>query len=136
MRKKVLKTRIRDCAFSWFNFYNKNGAPLNLTQEEFPALKSLLKNEILVIQKLDKGNFIAIIEKSDYFKKMRNILSNSSKFTQVSIAEDEQLNFIVNVEKHITDLLEDLENSEIISENVSESFKPRRSRFGILYDLC
>ena len=67
---------------------------------------------------------------------MRNILSNSSKFTQVSVAEDEQLNFIVNVEKHITDLLKDLENSEIISENVSEGFKQRRSRFGTLYDLC
>ena len=39
---------------------------------------------------------------------MRNIVSNSSKLTQVSVAEDKQVNFIVNVEKHITDLLKDL----------------------------
>ena len=67
---------------------------------------------------------------------MRNILSDSSKFTQVSVAEDKQLNFIVNVENHITDLLRDLKNSEVIFETVYKSLKPRGSRFGILYGLC
>ena len=46
------------------------------------------------------------------------------------------MNFIVNVEKHITDLLKDLKNSEVISETVYKSLKPRGSRFGILYGLC
>ena len=135
-KKEVLKTRIKDCAFSSLNSYNENDAPLNLTPEEFAALKSLSKNKNLFIQKLDKGNSIAIIDKSDYLEKMRNILSDSSKFTQVSVAEDKQLNFIVNVEKHITDLLKDLKNSEVIFETVYKSLKPRDSRFGILYDLC
>ena len=67
---------------------------------------------------------------------MRNILSDSSKFIQVSATEDKQLNFLVNVEKHITDLLKDLKNSDIISEIVYKSLKPRGSRFGILYSLC
>ena len=76
--------------------------------EDFAALKSLSKNKNLIIQKLDKGNSIAIIDKSDYHEKMRNILSDSSKFSQVSVTEDNHLNFIVNFEKHITDLLKDL----------------------------
>ena len=101
-KKVVLKTRIKDCAFSLFNSYNENGAPLNLTPEEFAVLKSLSKSKNLIIQISDKGNSIAIIDKSNYLEKMRNILSDSSKFTQVSVAEDKQLNFIVNVEKHIT----------------------------------
>ena len=42
---------------------------------------------------------------------MQNIVSDSSKFTQVSLAEDKNLNFIVNVEKHLTDLFKDLKNS-------------------------
>ena len=67
---------------------------------------------------------------------MRNIVSNSSKLTQVSVAEDKQVDFIVNVEKHITDLLKDLKNSEVISETVYKSLKPRGSSFGILYGLC
>ena len=46
------------------------------------------------------------------------------------------MNFIVIVEKHITDLLRDLKNSEVIFETVYKSLKPRGSRFGILYGLC
>ena len=67
---------------------------------------------------------------------MRNMLSDSSKFNQVSVVEDKQLNFIVNVEKYITDLLRDLKNSEIIFETVYKSLKPRGSRFAIFYGLC
>ena len=42
-KKEVLKTRIKDCAFSSFNSYNETGAPLNLTLEEFGGLKPLSK---------------------------------------------------------------------------------------------
>ena len=56
-KKEVLKTRIKDYAFSSFNSYYENGAPLNLTPEEFAALKSLSKNKNLNIQKSDKGNY-------------------------------------------------------------------------------
>ena len=46
------------------------------------------------------------------------------------------MNFIVYVEKHITDLLRDLKNSEVIFETVYKSLKPRGSSIGILYGLC
>ena len=62
-KKETLKTRINDCAFCSSNSYKENGAPLNLTPEEFAALKSLSKNKNLIIQKLDKCNSIAIIDK-------------------------------------------------------------------------
>ena len=67
---------------------------------------------------------------------MRNISSDSGKFTHVFVGEDKQLNFIVNIEKHIMDLLKDLRNSEVIYETVCKSLKPRGSRFGIVYGLC
>ena len=135
-KNKVLKTRIKDCAFSLFNSYNENGAPLNLTSEELAVLKSLSKNISLIIQKSDKGYSIAISDRSNYLEIMRSILSDSSKFTQVSISEDKQLNFIFDVEKYITELLKDLKISEVISETVYKSLKPRGSKFGILYGLC
>ena len=83
--------------FLSINSYNENGAPLNLTPEEFAALKLLSKSKNLIIQKLYKCSSIALIGKSNYLEKMRNILYDSSKFTQVSVAENKQLNFIVNV---------------------------------------
>ena len=99
---------MEDCAFSSFNSYSENGAPLNLSREELAVLKSLSKNKNLIIPKSGKGKSIAIIDKSNYFETLQNILSDSSKFTQVSVADGKQLNFIVHVETHITDLIKDL----------------------------
>lgn len=62
-------------------------------------------------------------------KKKLKILSDSIKFSQVSVT-DNKLNFIVNVEEHIIDLL------EVISENIYKNLKLRGSRFGIFYGLC
>ena len=69
-KKQLLKPRIKDSALSSFSSYNKNSAALNLTKEEFASLKSLSKNDSLIIQKSDKGNSIAIIGKDDYLQKM------------------------------------------------------------------
>ena len=82
-KKEVLKTRIKDCAFSSLNSYNENSPPLNLTPEEFAALKSLSKNKNLITQKSDKGNSTAIIDKSSYLEKCEIsylILVNLLKF--------------------------------------------------------
>ena len=89
---------------------------MNLTKEEFASLKSLSKNDSLVIQKSDKGNSIAIIDKDDYLQKMRNILSDSSKFSEVFVTNEKHLNFLVNIEKKITDLLKQLNDSQVISD--------------------
>ena len=69
---------------------------------------------------MDKGNSIAIIDKSDLeiLKKMQNISSDSGKFAQVSGAKNKQLNFIVNVKKTYADLLKDLRNSEVNSNSL------------------
>ena len=69
-KKQLLKARIKDSALSSFSSYNKNSAALNLTKEEFASLKSLSKNDSLIIQKSDKGNSITIIDKDDYLQKM------------------------------------------------------------------
>ena len=69
---------------------------------------------------MDKGNSIAIIDKSDLeiLKKMQNISSDSGKFAQVSAAKNKQLNFIVNIKKTYADLLKDLRNSEVNSNSL------------------
>ena len=131
-KKEISKTRIKDCAFSLLNSYNENGGPFRFNSIRFRSIKTTFKNKNSIIQKSDECNSIAIIDK---IEKMRNNLSHSSKFTQVSVAEDKQLNFMVNIEKHITDLLKDLKNSEVISETVYKSLKNRGSRFGIPYCL-
>ena len=78
---------------------------MNLTKEELDSLKSLSKKDSLIIQQSDKGNSIAIINKDDYSQKMQTILSDTSKFSEICITKEKQLNFLINIEKSITDLL-------------------------------
>ena len=55
---------------------------------------------------------------------MLNMLSDSSKFSQISVSDDKQLNFIVvNVKERITDLVKVLKKSEAISETAHENLK-------------
>ena len=57
-------------------------------------------------------------------QKMLNMLSDSSKFSQISVSDDKQLNFIVvNVKERITDLVKVLKKSEAISETAYENLK-------------
>ena len=90
----------------------------------------------MIIQKLYKGSSIAIINKDDYLQKMGNILSDSSKFSEICIAKEKHLNFLINIEKQITDLLKQLNDSQVISDTEYKKLKPRGSVFGILYGLC
>ena len=59
---------------------------------------------------------------------MGNILSDSSKFTHISLPEDKQLNFTAHVEKHIANPLKHSKNSGDISGTVYKSLKPRVSK--------
>ena len=43
---------------------------------------------------------------------------------------------MVNIEKQITDLLKQLNDSQVISDTEYKKLKPRGSRFGILYGIC
>ena len=67
---------------------------------------------------------------------MYNILSDSKKFVKSSVVDDKHLNFIIGIEKKLTDLLKELKASEAISETDYKKLKPRDSSFGVLYGFC
>ena len=68
-------------------------------------MKALSKNNDLIIQKPGKGNSIALINNSDYLDKMYNILSDSKKFVETSAVDEKHFNFIIGIEKKLTNLL-------------------------------
>ena len=71
-----------------------------------------MKNTNLIIQNADKGN-IAVLNKNDYISKKKVILSNSSKFQQLSIDQNKVLNEIEHLENRIIDALIKLKNKKI-----------------------
>ena len=71
------------------------------------TLKTLSKSNNLIIQKSDKASSIALISKSDYLHKICNILSDSKKILKSSVVDGKHLNFIIEIERKLTDLLEE-----------------------------
>ena len=71
----------------------------NLSKEKLKALHNLHKQKHIVIQKTDKGKIFVITEKNAYINKMKEIISDTTKFEQINIKEDKQLNFLLKSEK-------------------------------------
>ena len=118
--KEFTRSRLRDCAFTSFTD-SSNINEKNLSKEEHLALKDLIKNRYLVIQKADDGNTIFILNKND-----------SPKFQKLSIDENKVFNHIVHMENKIIGVLKKLKKKKIISEKKYEDLYPVGSRPGIL----
>ena len=113
---KAVKSEILDTAFYSFDGFDNNKMRSNLSKDELKALHNLRKQKHLVIQKADKGNTVVITEKNAYINKMKEIVSDTSKFEQINTEEDKQLNFLLNSEKKVIDLIKRSENEGKISE--------------------
>ena len=73
--KEFIRSRLRDFAFISFRD-SSNINEDNLSKEKHLALKELIKNRDLVIQKADKGNTVVILSKNGYISKMKVIFSD------------------------------------------------------------
>ena len=111
-----VKSKVLNTAISSFDSFNNNKMRSNLSKEELKALHNLRKQKHVVIQKADKGNTVVITEKNAYINKMKEIVSDTSKFEQINTEEDKQLNFLLNSEKKVIDLIKRSENEGKISE--------------------
>ena len=80
--KEFIKSRIRGSVFSSYKDTGKTFEK-NLPKAEFDALKILLKNKDIIVQKADKDNTVVILNRKDYVCKIKNILNDSSKFYKV-----------------------------------------------------
>ena len=87
----------------------------------------------LVIQKADKGNTIVILDKDSYLISVETLLKDSSKFKNITVAPNKDLNYIINSEKRVTDLLKKYKNKNAISEETNNKLRPVGSKLGTLY---
>ena len=78
----------------------------------FDALKILLKNKDIIVQKADKCNTVVILNGKDYVCKMENVLNDSSKFHKVYIDHDKVLNHLIHMENRVTDDFKNLRDKK------------------------
>ena len=89
-----LKVEIKREAFSLYDnysFWDKR----NISKEEHVALKDLSANKDLIIQKLNKGNSVVLLNRNDYIKRLNEMLSDSSKFKELKLKPGKEINFFV-----------------------------------------
>ena len=130
--KEFMKSRLRDSAFS---SYKDTGKTLekNLPKEKFDALKILLKNKDIIVQKADKGNTVVILNREDYVCKIKSILNENSKFQKVYTDHDKILNHLIYMENRVTDVLKTLRDKKEISIEKYKDLSPSGSSPGIMY---
>ena len=101
-----------------------------MPKEEFDALKILLKNKEIVVQ---KGNAVVILNRKGYVCKIKNILNDKSKFQKVYIDQEKILNHLIHMENRVTDVLKNLRDKKEISIEQYKDLSPSSSRTGIMY---
>ena len=67
--RERFKAKIKDIALSSYKLLNDNCKyENNLSSEELSSLKTLMRNKNIVIQKVDKGNTVVIMDKEKYIQ--------------------------------------------------------------------
>ena len=66
-----LKSKTKDVGLSSFRLYNKKDHRFeNLTEDEYEAFLNLKSNKNIIIQKADKRNSVAVVDRLKYVRKM------------------------------------------------------------------
>ena len=125
---------IKNAAFECLHTYDPK-TEQNLSKEEFEALKSLLREEDIIIQKSDKGNSVVILNKCDYIARMDELLADASKFKKLNIEPGKDYNFICNQERRISETLRNIKNSGGMLDSLYEKLNPTGTQPSVLYGL-
>ena len=108
-------------------------SPFNISKDEFESLCKLKNENNLVTQKTDQGKSIVILDKDSYLKSVETFLKDSSKFKNIPVTPDKDLNYVINSEKEVTDLLKKIKNKNAISEETYNKLRSVGSEPETLY---
>ena len=140
-----IKSKLSNTAVSSFtSFKSKARYEKNLPEEELTALNNLIRDNEIVIQRADKGNTVVLTNKDIYVQRIKDIISDRTKFRDLDISTNDVmgcLKYILDSEKRVREVLYryNVTNKNrvagIFSEKVYSNIAPTGSRPGILYGL-
>ena len=133
LQNETIKSKMLDTAFSSFDTFKKNKPKSNLNEIELQVLNSFLQNKDVIIQKADKGNTSVVDDKNTYEKKIKAIISDRSKFEKLDIQEEKYLNFILNKEKRLREIIKPLYEKGCFTKSEFLKICSAGSKPGILY---
>ena len=114
-------------SFDNYNFWNE----LNVSKEEFLALKGLSSNKDVILQKGRSGNSVVLVNKADYTKRMKELLSDVSKFKEITV--EPGINLLLQHEGKLIEFLKRVKSS--VTTDLYKHLYPQGSQPGIMYGL-
>lgn len=103
----------------------------NVFKDELVASTSLSKNKVIKIQKSEKGNPGATVEKITYIRWMRNLLKD-----QMIFKNRDFLNFVVNQEKRKEIISKNQVYPNSMSKEICKYANPVVTRWNTIYRKC
>ncbi|XP_063603275.1 uncharacterized protein LOC134779202 [Penaeus indicus] len=104
----------------------------SISKDDLLLLNDLSKNKDIIVTRPDKGQGMVILNKSDYIEKMKNILSDKTKFIQI---EDDCTSLIIKKEDQLNNMLRKLKDSQSIDKDTYSRLFTSGSKPGVLYGL-
>ena len=87
-------------------------------------MKKLSSCKDIVIHKSDKGNSVVIVDRSDYLKRMQEMVDDVSKFEEVKVKPDKDYNFMTKEKSEVDSLLSELVDKQSISQAIRDKLSP------------
>ena len=84
----------------------------DLPKADFDALKSLIRNKELIIQKTDRDNTVVLLNKKDYISKMKVILADTPKIKKIQIDDSKVVNNLIHMEKQLLHFSKNLKKNK------------------------
>ena len=107
---------------------------LNIPKDQYKALLNLSKNKDIIVTNPDKGSGVVIMNKTDYLKKMEDIVNDTTKF-KVNNSQD-LYDVSRRIERKVRSfLLKHLKKPGLITDEQYRKLYPNGSHIGVLYGL-
>ena len=108
----------------------------NLSKQEYTALKALLEDKNIIIQKSDKGNSVVILNRKDYIKRMQELLADTSKFEKLMIETGKDYNYVQNQQLRIVDELKTMKKNGSMTHETYTKLSPVGTVPSVMYGLA
>ena len=128
-----LKNKLHFLAYKYFyNFKPFKIFSCIFNRNDIANLRSLPRNKDIIICKPDKGRGVVIVDKCVYVNKMKEFLSDTSKFQLISEPMDK---FTRKIEDKLNNFIRKIKGIADIPENTLKYLSASGSSPGILYGL-
>ena len=114
----IINVALKEYTYNSFQKY-KFLKELNLSRDEYNALKNLSSLKNIIVQKSDKGKSVVLMNHDDYINRMETLIPNQVKFHKLLVPENKDYNFMVKEKRLVDNVLDTFYEKNVITRDNS-----------------